>query len=307
MGRITGNDHYITKANQIFQYTLTLSSEFGWVPEYAQWHPPAEEHCETCCIKDMIECGLELIDCGYDYWDIVNKFSRNQLSEQQVKDGCFLSVDNTREDADGHTWKDMDKRVVGGWSGGAEANSISLSRFRSIAGCCVGTAPQALHLVWDRIVRQKGNDVYINLPIEKDDVLARVEIGYPNEGYIRVTAKTAGDYLVRAYDWMGTRISVTVNNEARPLLYKDNCVSVSNVKKGDVIVVEHPLEERVTREMVRDAEFTITWRGPDVVKMDPPGLPLMLYQREVGVPKSYPSPKAGGGGSVSMASTQQKK
>ena len=107
----------------IYNYVKGLSSEYGWVPEYTQWFPMSETHCETCCIRDMIECSLELADSGYDTWDVANKFVRNHLSEQQIKNGGFISVDNNHETEFDRTYKDIDKRVVGGWSGGGEGRS----------------------------------------------------------------------------------------------------------------------------------------------------------------------------------------
>ena len=307
LGRITNNLRYVTRANDIYRYVLGLSSPFGWVPEYAQWRPINEEHCETCCIKDMIECGFELIDCGYDYWDVINKFTRNQLAEQQIQDGSFVGVDNTRDDKDGHTWRAMDERVVGGWSGGAEPNSLSLARFRSIAGCCVGTAPQALEMVWQRIVTHRDGTLHVNLPMTHTSALADVAIGYPNAGWLRVTAKMPGTYLVRVFDWMGPCLELTVDGVRRPVVFADGCVCCEDLRAGQVMTLAHPLQETVRNETARGTEYRVTWRGPDVVRMDPPGLPLKLYQRECGVANQYPQPAAAGSGPVSMRPTEQKR
>ena len=50
LGRVISEDRYIQKARGIYAYVRSLSSSFGWVPEYARWHPMDEEHCESCCI-----------------------------------------------------------------------------------------------------------------------------------------------------------------------------------------------------------------------------------------------------------------
>jgi hypothetical protein len=306
LGRHLGDVRYVEKGHQIYAYVRSISSSFGWVPEYAQWHPPEEEHCETCCIRDMIQCALELIDAGHDEWDLIDRFTRNQLSEQQIKDGCFVATDNHRPDEGDRTWKNMDRRIVGGWSGGGEPNSISLSRFRSVAGCCVGTAPQALWAVWNRIVEPCESGVRVNLAMARDSAAACVEIGYPNEGWMRVTAKTGGDIYVRTFDWMGKRIQATVDNRDVPLMYADGCLVFRGIKAGGEIVLRHRIEDVVRRETCRGLALTVTWRGSDVVRLDPPGLPLRLYQRELGVTKEYPPPPSGGsGGAVSMAPTQQ--
>ena len=291
LGRLSGEERYVAKGRNIYEYVLSLSSSFGWVPEYAQWHPMREEHCESCCIKDMIECSFELIKAGFEqYWDVINRFARNQLAEQQIKDGSFVSVDNSREDTPDTTFKDIDQRVVGGYSGGAEPNSISLARFRSIAGCCCGVAPQAVYLVWKNIVIDDDGRVVVNLPIEKDGRAAKIEIGYPNEGMMIVTAKKKGDYLIRTFPFMGERIRLTVNGKVRNLLYRGRCLEVTDVKTGDKIKLEHNIEEIVSQEKVRGTEYEVTWKGCDVVDLNPPGLPLRLYQRKLGVPKEIPRP-----------------
>ncbi|MBD3391638.1 MAG: hypothetical protein GF418_06280 [Chitinivibrionales bacterium] len=306
LSRLADNEFYVSRANEIFSYMRSQSSSFGWVPEFAQWQPPSGRVCETCCIKDMIELALELIDNGgYDYWDVVDSFTRNHLAESQIQDGRFISEDNTRQDAGGHTWKHMSARVVGGFSGGSLPNSISLSRFRSIAGCCVGTAPQVLQLVWERIVERWGNDVRVNLPMEKDADAARVEIGYPNDGYLQVTAKAAGNYRIRAFEWMGTRVEATVNGRPMPLVYSEGCLFFPKVAAGDVIRVAHALAEERRRETVTGIDFTVSWRGPDVVSLDPNGAPLQLYQRLEGVEKQYPKPAGTTGSGITMKPTEQ--
>ena len=306
LSRLINKESYAIKANNIYNYVRSISSEFGWVPEYAQWHPMSEEHCETCCVKDMIQCSLELIDCGYDYWDVANKFLRNQLAEQQIKSGRFVSVDNSKKDKDGMTWQDLDKRVVGGWSGGGEPNSISLSRFRAIAGCCVGTAPQALHLMWERIIVDTKEGVYINFPIEKKDKTAEIEIGYPNEGYIKIKTRKEGNYYIRVYDWMGNKIETRLGNKNVPITYSNGCIFFQNAKKGNVLTISHMLKNVVKKEFVQGAEYTITWRGPDVVRIDPSGVPLKLYQREKGAEKEYPEPIMSKKDVVDMKPTEQR-
>lgn len=308
LGRLTAMERYVEFGRMIYEYAKSLSSSFGWVPEYAQWHPMSEEHCETCCIKDMIECGLELIDAGYDeYWDVVNRFVRNQMDEQQLKDGSFVPVDTTRgPDEPGITYQDLDRRVIGGWSGGAEPNSISLARFRSIAGCCVGTAPQALWMVWRRVVEERDGVVSINLPIERDAAAAAVTIGYPNEGTMTVRAKKAGEYRLRVLPFMGEHLDLQVNGRDRPLGWRGQCLRIDRISAGDTIVLSHPIRETVQRETVRGVDYEVAWKGCDVVRLTPGGAPLKLYQRVEGVAKETPKPSSNTA-NLSFAPTEQKK
>ena len=309
LGRLTNQEHYLLFGRKIYEYVKSLSSSFGWVPEYAQWHPMSEEHCETCCIRDMIECGFELIDAGYtEPYDLINRFIRNQLYEQQIKTGTFVGVDNSREpDEPGKTFKNIDQRAVGGWSGGGEPNSISIVRFRSIAGCCVGTAPQALYMVWKRTVESQNGSVTINFPIDRDAPEALVETGYPNTGYMKITARIAGTFRLRMFPFMGNHPTLMVNGVLRPLLWESNCLRVDEIQPGDVLELKHELHEEVRHENVRGTNFEVTWKGCDVVDMSPHGNPLMLYQRVEGATKEIPLPPDGEKGGLDAVPTQQKK
>ncbi len=292
MGRLTGEQRYVRKAKGIYDYVRSISSSFGWVPEFAQWQPPDGRFCETCCIKDMIQCGLDLVDAGYEQcWDDVNRFARNQLVENQIASGEFVAVDPDRPDTEATTYRDIDRRIVGGFSGGSEPNSISLERFRSVAGCCAGTAPQALAMVWDRAVDEGRGRITVNLPIDKATRRGEVEMGYPNEGYVAVTPRRKADVAIRMFPWMGRRAEGYVGG--RPLGFdrEGDLAVFRGVTAGSRVELRHPLRTRRTKERVRGKLFTVLWRGPDVVDLMPRGKPLRLYQREEGSPKRYP--KAG--------------
>lgn len=160
LGRVTKVEKYINSGKRIYDYVRSLSSDYGWVPEFAQWKPMNEEHCETCCLKDMILCARELVECGYsEHWNDINLIARNQLTENQVKYTGYVVSDDTLPDKDGKTYHHLAERIIGGYTGGSEPNSISISRFRSIAGCCVGTAPIALGILWENTVT-KTDGIY---------------------------------------------------------------------------------------------------------------------------------------------------
>ena len=304
LGRVTGDETYIEKAKGIYDFVRSLSSSFGWVPEYARWHPPQEEHCETCCVRDMIVCAHELIECGYDeYWDDMNRFARNQLVENQVRYTGYVVCDNTKPDADGITYRDIDKRMIGGFTGGSEPNSISLTRFRSIAGCCVGTAPVALKTVWDDSVTNEDGVWCVNIPYDRETDALTVRSFLPDEGRIELTAKVDCAAGVRAYDWMQGAV-LTVDGETVPA---DGKILSAPLRAGQTLVVTFPIETKEVRETARGTLFRVYWRGCDVVDMLPRGEHVRLYQRDHNIPKYYPLPEdVEYTGAVNMGPTQQK-
>lgn len=289
LGRLINNDEYIIKGKAVYDYVRSISSSFGWVPEYAQWHPMEEEHCETCCIRDMIICANELIICGYDeYWNDINLFIRNQFVENQVKYTGYVECDNSKPDGNGITYRDIDKRMIGGFTGGSEPNSISLTRFRSIAGCCVGTAPVALKCAWDNVMIQKNGMIIVNIPCDKETDYIKLESDIPNTGDIKITAKKNCIAGFRKYEYMS---GADYYLNGKKIIPSDNGKIVYfSLKSGDVFECLFPIDTIEKKEMVRGTEFTVSWRGPDVVDISPKGEHVRLYQRDESIDKYYPTP-----------------
>lgn len=290
LGRLTDNGNYIEKGKAIYDYIRSLSSSFGWVPEYAQWHPMTQEHCETCCVRDMIICARELTKCGYgEYWNDVNLFARNMLMENQVRYTGYVTVDNTLPDGNGITYRDIDKRMIGGFTGGSEPNSISLNRFRSIAGCCVGTAPTALKTVWDSVITKENGVYTVNVPCNKETDAISLTSELPNRGKITVTAKKDCTAAFRLYDWMGKAYKCCVSSNAQTDI-SENFIK-AELKTGDVFELTFPLRTRRKKETVRGTGFHVVWRGCDVVDLLPRGEHVRLFQRDLSKPKYYPLPE----------------
>lgn len=290
LGRVIKEPLYIRKGKEIYDYTRSISSSFGWVPEYAQWHPMDEEHCETCCIKDMIQCADELIQCGYEqYYNDMNLFARNQLLENQVTYTDYVEVDNSLEDTQTTTYRDIDKRIIGGFTGGSEPNSMSLTKFRSIAGCCVGMAPVAFEIFWNRSIEFKKNTVIVNIPLDKKTKEASITMGYPNKGYIKVNAFVDCNVAIRKYDWMGNNINVWVDDKKTDCIIEDNLLIVKGVKSGSIVEFRHKIDDVEIIEVVAGNEYNVYWRGCDVIGLLPEGKHLRLYQRDNSIPKYYPT------------------
>ena len=312
LGRLIGEELYIKKGKEIYDYVKKDSSSFGWVPEFMRWKPMAEENCETCCIKDAIECAYELVQCGYEeYWQDINLYVRNMLVENQVRHTKYVVVDNTLEDdkEKGITYKNMNTRMIGGFSGGTKPTTMSLTKFRSIAGCCAGFGPIGLWKAWNLSVMETENRVTVNIPLNKEVATAVVKNLYPNEGGVVVTAKVDTEVGFRYYDYMGAKedIKFTVNGEEVEATLDGN-VFVVAAKAGDVVAYSHAIENVTKPEFVCDREYEVIWRGPDVVDILPHGEHMRLFQRDLNVPIDEPSPEdVVFTGAANYGPTQQKR
>lgn len=289
LGRITGQDRYVAKAKGLYDFVRRSSSAFGWVPEYMQWQLMADERCETCCIKDMMECALELVDCGFpEYWDDVHRFWRNHLSQSQLVETGFLPRSNKGAETEQRTYKDIADRARGGFSGGTAPNSLSLARYRGISGCCSGVAPQAMLMAWKRAIEYSRGNLTINFPVNCENALAKVTVGYPNSGYVRIKLKKASRVIVRVFPWMPSPHEGTIDGRPAGLERRDDQVSFPACEKGAVLELRHELKMRRVMENVMGLDFFGLWRGPDMVDILPHGLGLRLYQKIEGVPYEAP-------------------
>ena len=268
LSRATGNKDYLAAAKSIYDYARSLSSSFGWVPEYAQWHPMEEEHCETCCIKDMLCCAWQLVLSGHpEYWNDINLFSRNQLVENQIDSATYVVVDNSLPDsADGSiTYHDIDKRMIGGFTGGSVPNTISISKFRSIAGCCGGTAPQAMQIVWENAVTKEKGLWVVNVPMDREAAAWKLESAYPEAGRMADGKEVA-------------------------LEEKNGLLVFPKLKAGQTAELRHALRTVVRPEKAAGVTYKVSWRGPDVVDVTPHGEHLRLFQRDLTKKPYLPKP-----------------
>lgn len=290
LGRITENPVYLKKGKEIYDFVRSQTSSFGWVPEYMKWKPLSEENCESCCIKDLIECAHELVLCGYEeYWSDINAFVRNQLVENQVTHTGYVVSDDEKEDAEGITYKYLNKRMLGGFSGGSQPNSMSLTKFRSIAGCCAGYAPIGLRRAWKISVEETQDKVIVNIPLNKTVEKAEVRSFYPNEGRMEVRVLTDTKVAFRVYDWMGDA-KIDINGRDAEAVREGNLL-IASAKAGDKVTLLHPIETVIRPEIVKEQEYQVVWRGPDVVDILPHGEHMRLYQRDLSVPYDEPKPE----------------
>lgn len=283
LARATGDKNLKEMAYDIYQYGKKISSSFGHVPEFAQIRHPGHCICESCCIKDMIELAFEMIKLGYDEWDLIDRFARNQLVENQIREVPDLIVDNSRKDTDEITFRDIGQRLVGSFTGNAFANYIPVQNRRAVAGCCTGIAPQAHYLVWENTVTFDHEETYINLPVDRVHDAVEVRSFYPNQGRLSVYAKKNSNYCIRVPEWVGQRITALLDGKAVPLLWRGNYLVFEDIRAGQTIDLLHRLDTIEKEEVCCGTNLTVTWRGSDVVKMlpNPPHAnTIALFQRD---------------------------
>jgi hypothetical protein len=259
------------------------SSLVGFFPEMIV---PDYPSCESCEVADMIAIALKLTQAGAgDYWDDVDRWTRNQFAENQLTDGDWIyrlaeTMPKTpveyNENAD-----QLVKRNLGAFAGWASGNEWALHN--GIMHCCTGNSTRALYYVWENIVTSQGDELRVNLLLNRASAWTDVYSFIPYEGRVKVKLKKpCGRVLVRAPEWIESasrQLSSTINGSPRELRWEGRYVNVGAANPGETIDLTFPIPTRTVQETLGTVRYTLEIKGNTVVSIDPPGKFGALYER----------------------------
>jgi len=231
--------------------------------------------CETCEVADMIGLGLKLTSAGLgDYWDDVDRWTRNQLVENQLthdKLQTLLDNINTRklfEEKPVEPWESDDiERGVGGFAGWAFANDWGV--FLSHA-CCTANAGRTLYWIWESILTKQNDMVRINLLLNRPSRWLDIDSFLPYEGKIVLKIKEAKAAAVRIPEWTDRKkVACKVNDKPQEFKWSGSYVEVKGLKAGDMVTVEFPMKEASLFKEIGRIPCKLTLKGNTVVDIDP--------------------------------------
>lgn len=286
-----GDNQLLQFAKTSFEWARNPGAEYGvstlvgWFPEF---YVPDYPSCEGCIVGDMLSSAAKLSSLGIgDYWDDVDRWVRNQFFEQQLTSvdwvhrlaarspakpvGRFESADRAAE------------RNVGAFGGGASGSDWALGvASPGIGHCCTGTCTRAIYYVWEHMVERSGEDLRINLLLNRASRWADVYSYIPYRGQVEVKIKEQCRNLrVRAPEWVresDPALKCTVNARVRAPQWEERYVDLGAVKPGDAVVLTFPIAERTIREKIGAQTYTLTVKGNTVLSIDPEGKNGPLYQ-----------------------------
>jgi len=265
-------------------------------PSHLTYHGCGHDPSEICEVADMIVCAIKLAKLGEDErWDDVDRWVRNMLAEGQLtqvdwlRDGSFTPIDREREPihaagsaSDGWigTTDNVADRCVGSFSGWPDLNDWFLSTGGSIQHCCTGNGTRALYYVWQSMLEEDGQDVRVNLLLNRASQHFDLHSHIPYSGRVDFKIKQPTNLTFRSPKWCEVdQIQCTVNDQPVTPKVENNFVHISNLQPGDVLTAQLPLAME-THDVVYEKQlYTITRRGYDIVHVTPPGKHLPLYQR----------------------------
>jgi len=271
---INRNDKKVTdQMKNAFDWTMKHSSSWGWVPDGLG---PDHASCESCSITDALHLGL-LIARHLDssYYGILERFSRNQLLENQIRSPEFLLPGTPFPDQNR-----IENALYGSWASYSLPNS--LDNCTDVEGCCLGSGILGCFLVWDNIVIKKDDRVMVNMALSRNSPWLEV-IGYqPYEGKIELLIHDAPKLCVRIPEWVKEEeIRVSFGGKIFPFRFMPNrYIELKALKKGDLVRIEYPLKQENTVEKVSGQSYDVRWRGDTVVSVKPLGQIYPIFRRE---------------------------
>lgn len=291
---LKGEDRIIRRVRQIYDWSRSISTPFGFVPEVAKRQDDLVM-CETCTIMDYLDVALILarhVDPGC--WAVVEKAARNHLVEAQVRDASWLADEPKRPDEEDIIRSNIRHRVLGsfaGWSaphaqlGVAEeqqrfnwVKSEQLrprywGKIRALQNCCAGAGIRALHQVWSNIATFDNNTLSVNMLIDKKIPEATVTSFVPFEGRASISVHRNCTVRFRtASDITPGQVKLSCNGRPVTPLPDGVFLKVENVAPGDTLEVRFPLPARtedftVGNRGFQQYKFRAEWKGDTVIAM----------------------------------------
>jgi len=178
---------------------------------------------ETCGVADMIALAVKLTAAGAgDYWDDVDRWTRNQLAENQLtSSGWVYDLPKPRPSASappagaepdgfgqyvlfrdflasgrvtgpGVSIDKVAERSVGVFASYPSANEwgpFNDGNYNVHSGCCTGNGSRAIYYVWENILHREDGKLRVNLLLNRASPWADVDSFLPYEGRVDVKVK----------------------------------------------------------------------------------------------------------------------
>lgn len=250
---------------------------------------------EICEVADMVFLALYLTRAGIgDYWDDIDRWTRNMYAEGQMLDAEFLKrIPDSYFVVDPSPMPHFDvrnvaERSVGSFFGWMRANdgltvNVEEDDLRklsslSIMHCCTANGARTLYFVWDSIVTEHDGEIRVNLHLNRISQWLDVESYLPVHGKTVLKIKQARKVAIRMPEWIDAQhvVAQILNRRFTPRI-DEGFVKFDGLRPGDEVVLEYPLPERTIYRVIGEIPYKLTMRGASVTGIDPPGEAYPLY------------------------------
>lgn len=268
----TGRDELLPWCKRVFDFIVSRSSSFGWVPDGIEVDDGIITG-ETCVITDLIHLGVKLAECGYDEClDYVEVMARNQLLENQVRDVGRFEFESPEVRA----------MTLGAYDSWVMPNGLTGCSDLGLEGCCTASAIRGIYLAWKHAIQYENGTAHVNLMMTRRSEWLDMVSYRPFEGRSSILVRKPVTVMVRMPGWINLRETrVTIDGAPAQPAWISSHLRIDDARPGSRIDIEFPIPERQTEEEIGGRTYRLTWRGITLMKIEPPGEIYPIFQRSL--------------------------
>jgi len=245
---------------------------------------PPRDYLEPCLLGDIVALTVKMSRAGIgDYWDDADRVIRNHLAEAQYTNLDLLKRASQAADESEPNGQpgqicteNVHERMLGTFGTWLSPTSSHDESYL----CCTGNASRGIAYAWDGILDGRGDQVQVNLLLNRASKWLDVDSYLPYEGKVVIHNKTARRISVRIPAWVDrSKLKASVNGAGRRLAYVGSYVVFDDMKKDDKLQLDFPVAEETIRLSAHSGKgregqkpyttYTITFRGNTVVDISP--------------------------------------
>ncbi len=281
------DSNLLNRVASLYRHVKSLTTRFGFLPEVMERQGDIIS-CETCTIMDYLGLTVTLANHGYsEYWGEVERTVRNHLIESQVHEASWLKSDASKSDTEQFSFRDVDKRMAGGYAGWSSPNHILAAcetlpwggpelrgKPRAFQNCCGGSGTHVFFIAWKNAARFVNGTLSVNLHLDKLLPQAEIRCFQPYQGLLTIHLKKACTVKIRIPEFVKSG-EIQVASEAVTGTQKvsESFLDLGPCHAGETIRVTYPLpvfqeEISVGNPGFRQYRYRVTWKGDTVVKME---------------------------------------
>lgn len=304
LGHLTANARYIEFVRRVYEFNRATGTDWGWYPENI-FQRDRRYYSETCFTGEMIETAVALAKSGYlDYWDHIERTVRNYLRESQF----FITPEFREMYKKVHpklSQEQVDlamsllKKYEGGFLARQTPNDWVYTRNgqlqMSMMGCCPPEGMRSLYFAWANTVIEKGNDIFVNMSLNRDCDTCEVKTYAPKLGRLEVFIKKNASFHLRPPSWTNyAKVQASINNKKIAINWAGYYIHFKDARPGDVLRIDYPMVEFTQRVPVgydgSEDVYHVRWFGNEIIGISPEGkyLPIFQKNRKVLRPLSDP-------------------
>ncbi len=312
LGHLTGDARYVECVRRTYEFNRATGTDWGWYPENI-FERDRRYYSETCFDADMVEAGIAIANSGYpDYWDHIERTVRNYLRESQffvtpqyrkMYESVHPELDSRQVDQA----MNMMRKYEGGFLARLTPNDRVYLRNNvlemSMMGCCPPEGMRSLYLAWINTVVDKGENVFVNMALDRESTACSVKTFAPKQGRLEVTALRNAIFHLRPPAWAPQeKIHVYLNDNRITADWCRSYIRFQPAKSGDRLRIDYPMPEFTQRVPVgydgSEDVYHVRWIGNDVVDITPHGKHLPIFQDSCGKMPALTDPNQWESGSI---------